>query len=105
MWPDINVELDRQEVELLPSYESMKPGSTRVAVALFNNSQEKVTLRKGMVVARISAANMIPPMLAPSSGTYQNVPNSCNATKGNDAKNRYVPETKEYITPQTTANS
>ena len=35
---DINVELDRQEVELLPSYESMIPGSNRVAVALFNNS-------------------------------------------------------------------
>ena len=95
---DISVELDRPEVELLPGFESMKPGSSRVAVALFNNCQEKVTLRKGMVVARILAANVNPPMLAPSSGTYQNIPEFCNATKGNDAKNGYIPETKENIT-------
>ena len=34
----IHEELEKWEVELLPSYENMKPGSSRVAVALFNNS-------------------------------------------------------------------
>ena len=59
-----------------------------------------MTLRKGMVVVRILAVNVIPPVLAPSSGTYQNVPDFCNATEGNDAKNGYIPETKENITPK-----
>ena len=34
----IHEELEKWEVEVLPSYENMKPGSCRVAVALFNNS-------------------------------------------------------------------
>ena len=34
----IHQELEKREVELLPSYENMKPGSSRVAVVLFNNS-------------------------------------------------------------------
>ena len=33
-------------VELLSSYESIKPGSQRVAVALYNNTHEKITLRR-----------------------------------------------------------
>ena len=33
-------------VELLSSYESIKPGSQRVAVALYNNACEKITLKK-----------------------------------------------------------
>ena len=53
-----------------------------------------------MVVARILAVNVIPPMLAPSSGTYQNVLDFCNAPERNDAKNGYTPETKENITPR-----
>ena len=92
-------ELEKWEVELLPSYKNMKPGSCRVAVALFNNSQEKVTLKKGMVIVRIMAVNITPPLLAPSSGMYQNVPDSRNATEGSNTKGGYVPETKGNIIP------
>ena len=38
---DGNPELDQGGMELLPSYDSMKPGSNRVAVALFNNSGKR----------------------------------------------------------------
>ena len=51
-------------------------------------------------LGRQEVVNVILPMLAPSSGMYQNVPDFCNATKGNDVKNGYVPETKENITPK-----
>ena len=59
-----------------------------------------MTLKKGTVIARIMAANIIPPMLAPSSGMYQNIPDSCNAIEGNHIKGRYIPETEENIIPK-----
>ena len=57
-------------VELLSSCESIKPGSQRVAVPLYDNTHEKITLKKGTIVAKVAAANVIPPMLAPASGTF-----------------------------------
>ena len=74
-------------VELLSSYESIKPGSQRVAVALYNNTHEKITLKKGTIVAKVAAANVIPPMLAPASGTFQNIPNFGAGLDGNECKN------------------
>ena len=38
-------------------------------------------------------------MLAPSSGMYQNVPDSHNATKGSNTKGGYIPETEGNIIP------
>ena len=78
-------------VELLSSYESIKPGSPRVAVALYNNTREKITLKKGTIVAKVATANVIPPMLAPASGTFQNVPDFGAGLDGNECKNGYVP--------------
>ena len=97
---DGNPELDQGGIELLPSYESMKRGSNRVAVALFNNSQGKVMLRKGTVVARISAANVIPPMLAPSAEMYQDIPDLHDGNWEYDAESRYIPEMMEDIPPK-----
>ena len=73
-------------VELLSSYESIKPGSQRVAVALYNNTREKITLKKGTIVANVAAANVIPPMLAPASGTFQNIPDFGAGLDGNECK-------------------
>ena len=61
-------------VELLSSYESIKPGSQRVAVALYNNTREKIILKKGAIVAKVATTNVIPSMLAPASGMFQDVP-------------------------------
>ena len=77
-------------VELLSSYKSIKPGSQRVAVALYNNTRE-ITLKKGTIVAKVTTANIIPPMLAPASGTFQNIPDSGAGLDGNECKNGYVP--------------
>ena len=78
-------------VELLSSYESIKPGSQRVAVALYNNTHEKITLKKGTIVAKVATTNVIPPMLAPASGTFQNVPDSGDGLNQNGCEDRYVP--------------
>ena len=43
----------------------MRPGSKRAAVALCNLSEKPQVLHKGTVVAKIQAANLIPPKLAP----------------------------------------
>ena len=78
-------------VELLSSYESIKPGSQRVAVALYNNTCEKITLKKGTIVAKVATANVIPPMLAPASGTFKNVPDFGDGLNWNGCEEGYVP--------------
>ena len=78
-------------VELLSSYESIKAGSQRVAVALYNNTREKITLEKGTIVAKVATANVVPPMLAPASGMFQNVPNFGDALDWNGCEDGYVP--------------
>ena len=78
-------------VELLPSYESLKPGSQRVAIALYNNTREKVTLKKGTIVAKVSTANVIPPMLAPASGMFPNVLDFGAGLDRNECRHGYVP--------------
>ena len=62
-----------------------------MAVALYNNIREKITLKRCTIVAKVATANVIPPMLAPASGMYQNVPNFGDGLDGNECKNGYVP--------------
>ena len=50
---------------IIHSYSYMRPGSKRVSVALRNLSEKGQTLKKGMVIAMIKAANLVPPKLAP----------------------------------------
>ena len=49
----------------VPCYSYMRPGSKRTAVAFRNLSEKPQVLNKGTVVAKIQAANLIPPKLAP----------------------------------------
>ena len=49
----------------VPCYSYMRPRSKRAAVALLNPSEKPQVLNKGTVVAKIQAANIIPPKLAP----------------------------------------
>ena len=62
-----------------------------MAVALYNNTREKVTLKKGTVVAKVATACVIPPMLAPASGAFLNVPDFGAGLDGNKCEHRYVP--------------
>ena len=56
-------------IEAIPSYETFKQGGSRVIIGLNNTTQEKITLKKGAKVAKVFAANVIPPMLAPQERT------------------------------------
>ena len=61
------------DVHAIESYTTVKPGTKRVAVALVNNSREKVTLKKGTKIGWLKAANVVPPSLAPHTSTDSNI--------------------------------
>ena len=61
------------DVHAIESYTMVKLGTKCVAVALVNNSGEKVTLRKGTKIGQLKAANVVPPSLAPRTSTDLNV--------------------------------
>ena len=52
-------------VEAISSYETFKQGGNRVTIGLQNGTREKITLKKGTKVTHVTAANIVPPMLAP----------------------------------------
>ena len=59
-------------VEAVSSYETFKQGGNRVTIGLQNMTREKIILKKGTKIARVSAANIVPPMLAPDPSTDRN---------------------------------
>ena len=52
-------------VTTVTSYTCLKPGSGCVAVGLCNLMGKSIVLKPNMVIAKISAANVVPHMLAP----------------------------------------
>ena len=61
------------DVHAIESYTTVKLGTKRVAVALVNNSGEKVTLKNGTWIGQLKTANVVPPSLAPGMSTDVNV--------------------------------
>ena len=61
------------EENAIESYTTVKPGTKCVAVALVNNSGEKVTLKKGTKIGWLKPANVVPPSLAPCMSMDLNV--------------------------------
>ena len=61
-----------EDVEAVASYETFKQGGNRVTIGLKNITRERIILKKGMKVAHVSAANIVPPMLAPDLSTDRN---------------------------------
>ena len=61
------------DVHAVESYTMVKPGTKRVAVALVNNSGEKVTIKKGTCIGWLKVANVVPPSLAPCMSTDKSV--------------------------------
>ena len=47
-------------IEAVPSYETFKQGGNRVTIGLQNLTREKIILKKGTKIARVSAANIVP---------------------------------------------
>ena len=93
-------QIQEGKIELIPSYENIKPGSQRVAVVLYNSTKEKITLKKGTIVTKVVAANVVPPMLAPASGMSPDIPDQGSKTEGNMGQNGYIPSNGENITVQ-----
>ena len=71
-----------------------------MAVALYNNTHEKITLKRGTIVAKVAATNVIPPMLAPASGMSQNVPDVGDGLQGNGSEDGYIPSDGRYVPDQ-----
>ena len=67
-------------------------------MALYNSTNEKITLKKGTIVTKVAAANVVPPMLEPTSGTSPDVPDQGSKTERNMGQNGYVPSNGENIT-------
>ena len=59
-------------IEAVSSYKTFKQGGNRVTIGLQNMTREKIILKKGTKIARVSAANIVPPMLAPDLSTDRN---------------------------------
>ena len=57
--------LAREAVEAISSYETFKQRGNRVTIGLQNGTWEKITLKKWTKVTCVTAANIVPPMLAP----------------------------------------
>ena len=78
-------------IEAMPSYETFKQGGNRITIGLQNLTREKIILKKGTKIARVLAANIVPPMLAPDPSTDRSVLE--NTLNGVDSG--CVPEYKE----------
>ena len=61
------------DMHAIESYTTVKPGTKCVAVALVNNSGEKITLKKGTKIGQLKAANVVPPSFAPCTSMDVNV--------------------------------
>ena len=59
------VDWQGNEICTIPGYNFLKAGSKQVGMALRNLLSRTVTLKRGTVVAHVTAANEIPPKLAP----------------------------------------
>ena len=59
---------DREYESVAPiyGYTVLKPGSSRVSIGLQNYSCRKVTVPAKSIIAKVSAANVVPPSLAPN---------------------------------------
>ena len=50
-------------VEAIASYETFKQGCNRLTIGLQNGTRDKIVLKKGTKVARVTVANAVPPIL------------------------------------------
>ena len=58
-------DIENRGTEAGDAYATLNGGSNRVALVVRNVTRNKITLKKGMVIVTVSAANVVLPMLAP----------------------------------------
>ena len=96
----------REGLQVMNSYGLLRPGSGRVDVALFNNSEKPINIRKGVTIARVEAANAVPKPLVTreiddmdpllDKGPQENKVNEQNVTMPSDKS-----ETGDTVSPDT----
>ena len=87
---------NRKEVILVNSYSVLHPGSTRVQVAFRNMTCKEIKLKPKTSIAKMSAANSVPNMLAPKSDGKDKNYNSGNLIQdGNMLKMRPLDEEQQ----------
>ena len=57
---------DYESVVPIHRYTTLKPGSSRVSIGLRNHSCRRVTINAKTVIAKVTAANVVPQFLAPN---------------------------------------
>ena len=57
---------NHEAVKTICTYSMLKPGSSRVSIGLRNLSCKSVTIKSKMVVATVTAANLVPFSVAPN---------------------------------------
>ena len=90
---DIPEDWDIEGVVALPTYSQMNNGSRRVEVTLKNITCNPITLREKTKVATISAANIVPPMIAP-------VCKGATAEGGEEQEGLEIVEEQEKLSPE-----
>ena len=60
-------------IETLETYATIQGGNNRVSIAICNATREPIRLKKGTVVGMVTAANIVPPMLAAKVSTNYSV--------------------------------
>ena len=67
-----------------------------MTISLFNNSRKKVVLRKGTVVGRVKAANILPPLLVPKDDSaYYDIPENVSENVQSDIVLQYILKSKQ----------
>ena len=79
----------------VPGYTFLKPGSHRIHVMMKNLTARTVTIHQGVKVATMSAANIVPHMLAPEEVKVQTPPNQTETDVKTSMKSASVVEKDE----------
>ena len=83
---------DESKYCAVPGYTFLKPGSHRIHVMMKNLTARTVTIHQGVKIATMSAANVVPHMLAPEEVKVQTPPNQTETDAKIPMKSASVPE-------------
>ena len=76
--------IENRGIEAGDAYATLNGWSNRVALVVRNVTRNKITLKRGTVIVTVSAANVVPPMLAPQLSMILDIPKNVPREKGTD---------------------
>ena len=75
-------------IETLETYATIQGGNNRVSIAIRNITRELIRLKKGTVVGMVTAANIVPPVLAAKTSTNYSIPEN----RTGESENAHIPK-------------